>query len=100
MVCVRVARERQLFGIAQCANVSARRDRIVCPLPSHLLRVANGNVRYRLVRLVAPFHTGRWVDLGVCIRPDERIEECVDRQRCGRVAQRGEEVGVEVRGQV
>jgi hypothetical protein len=100
MVGIRVAGERELLGIAQGANVCTRRDGIVCPLAAGVLRVADSDVGDGLVGLVAPLDTRRGIDLGVGIGSDEGIEQCVDGQCLGRVAQRRQKVGVEVAGQV
>lgn len=86
MVGIRVPRERKLFSVAQCANVSTGRDRIVGPLSSHLLGVSDSDVRDGPPGLVAPFNARLRVDLGVCIWAEERVEERVDRQCLRRVA--------------
>jgi hypothetical protein len=100
MIGIRVAGERELLGIAQGANVCTRRDGIVCPLAAGVLRVADSDVGDGLVGLVAPLNARGGIDFGVGIRSDEGIEQCVDGQGLGRVAQRRQKVGVEVVGQV
>lgn len=59
-------------------------------------RVSNRDMGYRLVRLVSPLNAGRGIQLGVGVRSNEGIEQRVDGQRLGRVAQRGQEMRVEV----
>jgi hypothetical protein len=100
MVGVRVAGEGELLGITQGANVSARRDGLVCPLAAGVGRVSNGDVRDGGAGLVAPLDARGGVDFGVGIGADERVEQRVDGQGLCRVAQRRQEVGVEVGGQV
>jgi hypothetical protein len=62
--------------------------------------VSDSDVGDGLVGLVAPFDARGGIELGVGIGADERVEQRIDGQGLGRVAQRRQEVGVEVGDQV
>ena len=61
---------------------------------------SNSNVWNGLLWLVPPFDAGFGVQLGIRIGSDEGVEQRVDRQCLGRVAQRGQKMRVEIRCQV
>lgn len=100
MVGVGVPRQAQLLRIAQRADVRGRGRRIVGPLATGLVGVANCDVRDGSVGLIPPLDTRLGVDLGVGVGTDQGVEQSVYGQGSGRVAQRGQEVGVQVRGEV
>jgi hypothetical protein len=95
---IRVPRQTQLLCIAQGANAGARVDGVVDPLAAGLRGVANGDMGDGSVRLIPPFYAGRGVDFRVRVRPQERIEQRVDGQGGGGVADRGQEMVVEAGG--
>lgn len=55
MVRIRVAWKTELLSITESPNASARRGRILGPLPASMCGLTNGKMWNGLIRLVSPF---------------------------------------------